>query len=96
MEVECPICYQTCVHPVRLPCQHVFCFLCAKGIIQRTRRCAMCRQSVDPSYLENPELLDTTHLKAAEDKDKILWFYQARSQGWWLYEKRIATEIEDR
>lgn len=29
--VDCPVCLQTVTYPVRLPCQHVFCFLCIKG-----------------------------------------------------------------
>lgn len=28
--IECPICLQTCIHPARLPCGHIFCFLCVK------------------------------------------------------------------
>ena len=28
--LECAICLQPCMHPVQLPCSHVFCFLCAK------------------------------------------------------------------
>lgn len=28
--LECPICLQTCIHPARLPCGHIFCFLCVK------------------------------------------------------------------
>lgn len=29
-QMECPICLQTCIHPARLPCGHIFCFLCVK------------------------------------------------------------------
>lgn len=28
--LECPICLQACIHPARLPCGHIFCFLCVK------------------------------------------------------------------
>lgn len=35
--LECPICLQTCIHPARLPCGHIFCFLCVKV---RIIRCA--------------------------------------------------------
>lgn len=31
--MECPICLQKCIHPARLPCGHIFCFLCVKVII---------------------------------------------------------------
>uniref|UniRef100_T1GPI6 E3 ubiquitin-protein ligase n=1 Tax=Megaselia scalaris TaxID=36166 RepID=T1GPI6_MEGSC len=28
--IECPICLQNCIHPAKLPCGHIFCFLCVK------------------------------------------------------------------
>lgn len=28
--LECPVCLQICVHPSKLPCGHIFCFLCVK------------------------------------------------------------------
>lgn len=35
--LECPICLQTCIHPARLPCGHIFCFLCVKvGVAPKT------------------------------------------------------------
>lgn len=30
--LDCPICLQPSVHPVELPCSHIFCFLCIKGV----------------------------------------------------------------
>ena len=30
--MECAVCLQTCIHPVQLPCRHIFCFLCVKGV----------------------------------------------------------------
>lgn len=29
--LDCAICLQPCVHPAKLPCSHIFCFLCLKG-----------------------------------------------------------------
>lgn len=29
-ESRCSVCFMQMVHPVRLPCNHVFCFLCVK------------------------------------------------------------------
>lgn len=29
-KMECPVCLQLCVHPSKLPCGHIFCFLCVK------------------------------------------------------------------
>lgn len=42
VKLECPVCLQTCIHPARLPCGHIFCFLCVKvcfkndGTFQKT------------------------------------------------------------
>ena len=32
-EDMCPICLMEMIHPVRLPCKHIFCFLCLKVCI---------------------------------------------------------------
>uniref|UniRef100_A0A3B4A7H9 E3 ubiquitin-protein ligase n=1 Tax=Periophthalmus magnuspinnatus TaxID=409849 RepID=A0A3B4A7H9_9GOBI len=62
---ECAICLQSCVHPVQLPCCHVFCFLCVKGASWHSKRCALCRQEVPEDFLERPVLLSPEELKAA-------------------------------
>ncbi|XP_043242485.1 E3 ubiquitin-protein ligase rnf146-like isoform X3 [Amphibalanus amphitrite] len=91
---DCAICLQTCVHPVQLPCQHVFCFLCAKGAIKNSRRCAMCRSEVPADYLDNPLLLDTEQLQLEMAlTDGYQWFYEGRN-GWWKYDERTAADLE--
>lgn len=47
---ECAVCLQSCVHPVRLPCSHIFCYLCVKGVAFQSKRCAMCRQRSPPTF----------------------------------------------
>uniref|UniRef100_UPI0035901015 E3 ubiquitin-protein ligase RNF146-A-like n=1 Tax=Myxine glutinosa TaxID=7769 RepID=UPI0035901015 len=54
---DCAVCLQECVHPALLPCGHVFCFLCAKGVALQSRRCALCRRDIPPDFLERPTLL---------------------------------------
>lgn len=58
----------------------------------------MCRLPISLQYLENPEVIDESDLKVDSNSQPniIQWFYQARSRGWWLYEERIAVEIEER
>ncbi|KAK6297497.1 hypothetical protein J4Q44_G00320800 [Coregonus suidteri] len=60
-----PSASRPCVHPVRLPCRHVFCFLCVKGASWHSKRCALCRQEVPEDFLEHPTLLSPEELKAA-------------------------------
>ncbi|KAM9420278.1 E3 ubiquitin-protein ligase rnf146 [Salvelinus alpinus] len=102
---ECAICLQTCVHPVRLPCRHVFCFLCVKGASWHSKRCALCRQEVPEDFLEHPTLLSPEELKAAAAGGRggtgpgsaggdHAWYYEGRN-GWWQYDERTSRELED-
>lgn len=103
---ECAICLQACVHPVRLPCCHVFCYLCVKGASWHSRRCALCRQEVPEDFLERPVLLSVEELKAAAagvtqsggswagSHGDNAWYYEGRD-GWWQYDERTSRELEE-
>uniref|UniRef100_A0A1A7YHF8 E3 ubiquitin-protein ligase n=1 Tax=Iconisemion striatum TaxID=60296 RepID=A0A1A7YHF8_9TELE len=96
---ECAICLQSCVHPVCLPCSHVFCFLCVKGASWQSKRCALCRQEVPDDFLERPTLLSPEELKASAGgrggaASDHAWYYEGRN-GWWQYDERTSRELED-
>lgn len=100
---ECAICLQRCVHPVRLPCCHVFCFLCVKGASWQSKRCALCRQEIPEDFLDQPVLLLPDELKAAAsgasgsveaDGGDFAWYYEGRN-GWWQYDERTSRELEE-
>ncbi|CAG5928168.1 unnamed protein product [Menidia menidia] len=100
---ECAICLQSCVHPVCLPCCHVFCFLCVKGASWQSKRCALCRQEIPEDFLERPVLLSPEELKAAaaglsrggsESHRDNAWYYEGRN-GWWQYDERASRELEE-
>lgn len=103
---ECAICLQSCVHPVRLPCCHVFCFLCVKGASWHSKRCALCRQEIPEDFLERPVLLSPEELKAAAagvnrgvgtgggSRGDFAWYYEGRN-GWWQYDERTSRELEE-
>ncbi|XP_043646699.1 E3 ubiquitin-protein ligase RNF146-B isoform X1 [Drosophila teissieri] len=94
--LECPICLQTCIHPARLPCGHIFCFLCVKGVAYKNRRCAMCRREIPAEFLDHPQLVngieDICTTRATEDG--FQWYYEGRN-GWWQYDDRTSQDIED-
>ena len=90
---DCAVCLQACLHPVRLPCGHVFCFLCVKGTASRGQRCALCRRDIPPGYIFNPQLLCETELSAAASEDGYEWFYEGVN-GWWQYDPRTSAELE--
>ncbi|KRK05319.1 uncharacterized protein Dyak_GE27555, partial [Drosophila yakuba] len=79
--LECPICLQTCIHPARLPCGHIFCFLCVKGVAYKNRRCAMCRREIPAEFLDHPQLVngieDICTTRATEDG--FQWYYEGRN-----------------
>ncbi|XP_060750132.1 E3 ubiquitin-protein ligase rnf146 [Tachysurus vachellii] len=95
---ECAICLQSCVHPVRLPCGHVFCFLCVKGASWHSKRCALCRQEVPEDFLDRPTLLSPEELKATATGGRSLgghaWYYEG-CNGWWQYDERTSRELEE-
>jgi len=97
---ECAICLNPCLQPVQLPCGHIFCFLCAKGIALQSKKCALCRATIPQSFLFKPNMyakkLDVDESgDDAEDPvtDSYAWFYQGK-QGWWKYDERTSEEIE--
>ncbi|XP_058816543.1 E3 ubiquitin-protein ligase rnf146 [Topomyia yanbarensis] len=98
VKLECPVCLQTCIHPARLPCGHVFCFLCVKGVAFKNRRCAMCRRDIPPSYLEHPQLVnglkEVEKAAKANDGAEYQWYYEGRN-GWWQYDERTSQELEE-
>lgn len=92
---ECAVCLQTCVHPAQLPCGHIFCYLCVKGVANQSKRCAMCRQEIPSDFLEKPQLLEQ-NISEKESQgfdDGYQWFYEGRN-GWWQYDERTSRELE--
>ncbi|XP_055953713.1 E3 ubiquitin-protein ligase rnf146-like [Argiope bruennichi] len=91
-KLECAVCLQPCVQPVQLPCRHVFCYLCVKGVTHQSKRCAMCRQEIPANYLDNPNLIAASESCIAFE-GYYQWFYEGRN-GWWQYDDRTSSEIE--
>mgnify|MGYP000014161810 CR=1 FL=1 len=106
---DCSVCLQSAFYPVKLPCGHIFCFLCIKGVVLRSRRCALCRQSVSVDYLDNPTLIkvvektstDTGALKLEGKQcegsrlanEEFAWYYEGRN-GWWAYDEKTSADVE--
>lgn len=95
---ECPVCLQNASFPVQLPCKHIFCFLCVKGVANRSKKCALCRQVIPAEFFNAPKLIRLDELK---DKSMTIfdegyqWFYEGRN-GWWQYDERTSQELETR
>ncbi|KAA3676084.1 E3 ubiquitin-protein ligase RNF146 [Paragonimus westermani] len=65
---DCSICLQNFVHPVQLPCGHIFCFLCIKGCAFHRRRCPMCRSRFSVRFFEDPKLVVVPGAVASTDQ----------------------------
>ncbi|XP_066912919.1 E3 ubiquitin-protein ligase rnf146-like [Clytia hemisphaerica] len=98
---ECPVCLQPCLQPVQTPCLHVFCFLCLKGFVYRSKRCALCRSEVPFEYFQNPVVVKIKNGEASltsstsiEITEKYNWFYEGRN-GWWEYDERAQVTLEE-
>lgn len=77
---ECAVCLQPCVHPAELPCHHVFCYLCVKGVANQSKRCPMCRHEIPQDFLERPRLVELDELvKNVETTEEYRWFYEGRN-----------------
>jgi len=101
---ECSVCLDPPVHPVKLPCSHIFCYLCAKGLVRSGTSgslCSMCRQAIPDGFLESAavlrkasqELNDTPPVESSGSGD-WQWFYEGKN-GWWRFEKRNNEELEE-
>jgi len=97
----CAVCLQPIIYPTQLPCGHIFCFLCVKGVSQLGQTCAICRRDIPPDYFENPHILEVQSKAAASEEaastssntDSYQWFYKGRN-GWWQYDSRTSLELE--
>ena len=97
IKLLCCICQDETVNPVELPCSHVFCYLCVKGVAARSGACALCRKPIPPSYLDNPSVVNSDALHSRllnSSSERYHWFYEGKSGGWWIYEDRTSEEIE--
>ncbi|XP_046327542.2 E3 ubiquitin-protein ligase rnf146-like [Haliotis rufescens] len=91
---DCPVCLQTCIHPVQLPCSHIFCFLCVKGVASRSKRCALCRQDIPSDFFCRPNLVRKGDLQQTKVFDEeYQWFYEGQN-GWWQYDDRTSCDME--
>ncbi|XP_024889403.1 E3 ubiquitin-protein ligase rnf146-like [Temnothorax curvispinosus] len=92
---ECAVCLQPCIHPARLSCSHIYCYLCVKGVANQSMRCPMCRQEISPDFLERPQLVEVEEPQKESEhpEEEYQWFYEGRN-GWWKYDPRTSNDLE--
>ncbi|KAF2359788.1 WWE domain [Trinorchestia longiramus] len=53
----CSVCLEYMIHPVKLPCSHIFCFLCIKGVaLTNGHICPLCRGVINSDFFIQPVL----------------------------------------
>ncbi|XP_013146807.1 PREDICTED: E3 ubiquitin-protein ligase rnf146 isoform X2 [Papilio polytes] len=93
-EQYCAVCLQMYDHPTKLPCGHIFCFLCTKGIALQNKTCAMCRSVIPNDYLNKPVLLSYNKNIEENRNQDYQWYYEG-GNGWWKYDKRSNSYLEE-
>ena len=101
LDEDCAVCLQPCLQPIKLSCDHIFCFLCIKGVTvnHQQHSCPMCRSKIPPGYLDNPDLIYACSSKnilkrtSSNEKTQYKWFHSG-AKGWWEYDERTADDID--
>lgn len=94
---ECPICFDTILLPIKTPCGHSFCYMCLKRAEVDKHQlfsCPLCRgeHSLDVILRAKMSIGD---LKVDPSSFDALYLYESRSGGWWAFEPRTITELEE-
>ena len=90
----CPICRYTLNIPIKLSCNHVYCYLCIKSTNEISNNCPYCSKTIDIQ-------LDKVTIKK-QNLDifnmKNLWLYSDKefvNKKWWLYDPVTNILIEN-
>lgn len=93
---ECPVCLQQYLLTVQFPCQHKFCFLCAKGFAMKSGQCALCREPIPADFIKDPtNYVNSNQIENCNGEQPLEygWFYSGKD-GWWQYDIRTTQELE--
>ncbi|CAG2110201.1 unnamed protein product [Medioppia subpectinata] len=99
--MECPkvcaVCMSSPVFPIQLSCEHIFCYLCVKGVVNNdnTSKCP----SIDANVLKHPKFV-ANGVNSCDRPvgafDTIQWFYEGRKgTGFWAYDHSNAVILEE-
>lgn len=90
--LACPVCLSWPKNPIKIDCGHVYCFLCAKSIVETSGRCALCRAEMDLDFDQRKHQI-LGQLSVPQSDSGHYWFYEGRN-GWWLYDAETHEQLE--
>lgn len=84
--MNCLICKNTTCLPIKLPCEHIFCYVCAINNF-KNNKCYECKKECKEEighYVMNYDI-----------NSNIVWLYSAQyNNKWWCYDERTSNMIE--
>lgn len=94
----CPVCFDKPLYPLKLPCDHIYCFLCAKGLCESNLSgggglCGMCRRPFSREIFKQSKHHGSSSSKTIGNPQDICWFYEGKC-GWWKFDERNGEDIE--
>lgn len=84
--------------PIKTPCNHIFCYLCLKGIyiVNHELKCPLCRAEIGISVITNfsTKMINTDIVPTISPIQR--WCYESLGGGWWLFDDVSCAELENR
>jgi len=93
----CPICMSSPVFAIQLKCDHIFCYLCVKGVMNGSNKCPLCRRTIDANVLNRPKFVrnGTNGDRPSDAFNSVQWFYEGRKgSGFWAYDHKNTQILE--
>ena len=88
---ECIICvFKNYLY--ELPCcKNKLCLSCMKSC----KKCPYCQKDIPKKMVRSPELLHLYGQELYNDIPDILWLYECRNNGWWIYDFNHIKSMEE-
>jgi E3 ubiquitin-protein ligase RNF146 len=96
----CSICFDKFNLPIKIPCDHMFCFLCFKELCYNlhSKICPLCRKHI-PTTIINDIKFNKFNNKFNKNQlytSSVYWMYNTKNGNnkWWLFDSNSNKEIE--
>ncbi len=96
----CVICENPPTLSIDLPCEHVACFLCLKGVVfDKKTKCPTCNKKYNDEVLlqmVDVDDMDKINIQPVEQIDRVNWLYSLLDKdSWWMFDPKTNIIVED-